>query len=241
MRSENSLSLRAEEIWFYDDRAKWIIKCIEFAAPLSDRLSKTEYAARYATHPDLPLKVRMIAMGKLAEVAFCLWRRIDPEDPVKGLDWQTQERDDGWDLVEFEWCRVDVKSSLTKLLLHPVNKSHQLKDPNKCDILIATYGNEWFFEGKPLIVIWGWVTWGRFIAEHKIAPEKGTLEGYSSIEKGSPYMELGQLDDLRTLVPYMDRNALPKTRQWVRDYQAYGIPAATQERLEEMKRRGIIR
>ena len=100
----------------------------------------------------------MQAMGKLGEVAFCLWANLDPD---RALDWSPR-LDRGYD-VQLNRARIDVKTTGTDCLIWPVTKNHFLNTA-PIDIFVLVEAAE-----RPIVYLSGWINKARFIRDHEVA------------------------------------------------------------------------
>jgi hypothetical protein len=170
---------------------EFVARSMEWAQGVSDRMvsQRNDPSRRYATHPELIEDVWRIGMGRLGECASCKFCNVSVDD----LDWQIRETDKGWDFLK--WVkRIDVKTSNMWFFYYPVKKAFQLREAPLSDVFIGAYGNQFCFEPhEPLILLWGWVTWQRFVREHHVARPGHKLD------PGTPYLHPEELDDMSTL------------------------------------------
>jgi hypothetical protein len=151
---------------------EWLERCFHWGKQsVGGYERKEKEGSRQYARPGIAESVDYQSLGKMGEVAFCLWAGIDPER----LDWGPKT-DNGVD-IEHLGHKVDVKASRTMCLIWPVTKMHFL-DRSPADRFVAVNGRE-----RPRMVILGWMPRDRFIKHHKVAPPPDHWDA------GTPYMD----------------------------------------------------
>lgn len=117
-------------------------------------------ASRQFARPGIAESLDAQAMGRLGEIAFCLWAGVDPNEV---LDWGKRP-DRGYDMLLGK-ARIDVKTSGTDCLIWPVTKNNFL-DSAPIDIFVLAGAEE-----RPLIYLLGWVSKRFFVRRHLSADE----------------------------------------------------------------------
>jgi hypothetical protein len=152
-------------------------RCIEWgrASKRGYREGKKEASRKYA-RPGIAESLDAQSMGKLGEVAFCLWANLDP---LRELDWSPR-LDPGFDLI-LNRARIDIKASNTDCLIWPVTKNRRL-DTAPVDIFVLAEARQ-----RPTIYLSGWITKKRFVAQHRQADEA------HAFDTGTKFIHCSQL------------------------------------------------
>lgn len=146
-------------------------------------------ASRAYARPGVDSNVKLQAMGRMGECAFCLFIGQSP----RVLDWGPL-CDAGWDVVHLN-RKIDVKTSATSKLIWPVTKNHFLGEC-RTDIFVAVNGAAWLFQDMPTYTLLGWTGLSRFISEHRVAPPP------DHFDPETKYMDVKQLFAMERLLPF---------------------------------------